>query len=401
MSPKIMLFSCLCGILCLQPASGQQDELSIRLKIVTPIDSLVGSLAVAHVYVAARPPNSSNNQISAYSSDLLGRLTPVEGSPYFFDDQSMSVNGRQLVAINRTQPNLDTYSIAPDGGLALLTSTDWAQNNPSNCGAPAWLFPDRTGANVYAMEFDGDCANNTYQSFAVQTGGGLRYLGVANGGAGAFSGVYLPASFLGNNQFAYEATNNSCLYYSVWSFARASSGLLSESNATATLPAPPDGFRIYMPTQLATDPANHVAIALWAANPPGCSATTPQQIGSFTADASGNLTTTNTSATMPSTVISSISDMKISPAGNLLAVAGANGLQIFHFNGADPPTAYTAALTTDPINQMFWDRFNHLYAISQSAGKLHVFTVTALAAQEAPGSPYSINAPLYLAVQSR
>jgi len=401
MSPNKVLLGCLGGIFCLLTAAGQQVEPSLRVRIVPPLGSLMGDLAVAHVYVSARPANSSNNQINAYSADLLGRLTPVEGSPYFFDDQSLSINGQQLLALNRTQTLIDAYSIGTNGGLTFLASTDWAKDNPSDCGAAAWLFPDRTGANVYTMEYDGDCANNTYQSFAVTNGSTLNYLGVANGGAGSFSGVDLPASFLGNNQFAYAATNNSCMYYSVWAFARASSGVLSQANAGATLPTPPDGFRIYIPTQLTTDPSNHVAIALVAANPPGCSATTPQQIGSFTADASGNLTTTNTSANMPSTVISSVNDMKISPAGDLLAVGGTGGLQIFHFNGANPPTAYTAALTTDPINQMFWDQFGHLYAISQTAGKLHVFSVTSSAAQEAPGSPYSIDAPQYIAVQSR
>lgn len=401
MSSKMVLLSCLGGILCLQTGGGQDAESSIRLKIVPPLGSLMGDLAVAHVYIVARPANSSNNQVNAYSADLLGRLTPVSGSPYFFDDQSMSINGHELFALKRTQTVIDAYSIAPNGELSYLTSTDWAQNNPSDCGAAAWLFPDRTGASAYAMEYDGDCANNTYESFAPQKGGALNYLGVANGGAGSFSGVYLPASFLGNNQFAYEATNDSCMYYSVWSFARAGSGLLSQANASATLPTPPDGYRIYIPTQLATDPSNHVAIALWASNPPGCSVTAPQQIGSFTADASGNLTTTNTSANMPPTIVTGVNDMKISPAGNLLAVGGTGGLQILHFNGADPPTTYTAVLTTDPINQMFWDRFGHLYAISQTAGKLHVFCVTASTAQEAPGSPYAINAPQYIAVQSR
>jgi hypothetical protein len=401
MSPKIVLLSCFCGILSLQTARGQQDEYSIRLKVVPPIlGALAGDLAVAHVFVTARPANTSSNQINAFSADLLGRLTPVQGSPYFFDDGSMSVNGNRLLALNRTQPNIDSYSIATDGQLNAATSTDWAANNPSDCGTAEWLFPDQTGASVYAMEQDGDCANNTYQSFGVQQSGQLSYLGVANGGAGSFSGVHLPASFLGNNQFAYEATNNTCMYYSVWNFARASSGLLTVGTGATTLPTPPEGFRIYIPTQLATDPANHVAIALWAANPPGCS-TAPQQIGSFTADASGNLTTTNTSSNMPSTVISNVSDMKISPAGNLLAVGGSNGIQIFHFNAADPPTSDTAALTSDPITQMFWDRFGHLYAISATAGKLHVFNVNAAVAQEAPGSPYPIDVPQYLAVQTR
>jgi hypothetical protein len=382
-------------------AHGQQERYPIRFRIVPPIFAvLAGDLSVAHVFIAARPANSSNNQINAFSADLLGRLTPVQGSPYFFDDGSMSVNGDQLLGLNRTQPNIDAYSIASDGQLSSLASTDWAANNPSDCGAAEWLFSDRTGASVYAMEQDGECANNTYQSFGVNTAGALSYLGVANGGAGSFSGVHLPASFLGNNQFAYEATNNSCLYYSVWNFTRASNGLLAQGTGATTLPAPPEGFRIYIPTQLATDATNHVAIALWPANPPGCS-NAPQQIGSFTADASGNLTTTNTSATMPTTIISNVSDMKISPSGNLLAVAGSNGIQIFHFNGADPPTSDTGALTTDAITQMFWDRFGHLYAISPTAGKLHVFNVNAVLAQEALGSPYSISAPQYLAVQSR
>ncbi|HEX4283830.1 MAG TPA: hypothetical protein VHZ28_01980 [Terracidiphilus sp.] len=400
MFPKVVFLSYLCGILCLPMASAQQ-ELAIRARILPPIiGALAGDLAVAHVYVTARPENSSNNQINAYSVDLLGRLTPVEGSPFFDDDQSMSVNGQTLFAINRTQPVIDAYSIAMDGALTQLTSTDWAQDNPSDCGSAAWLFPDRTGADVYAMEFEGDCANNTYQAFQVQKTGGLNSLGVANGGAGAFFGVYLPASFLGNNQFAYEATNNSCMYYTVWTFARAASGLLTEVDASTTLPTPPDGYRAYLPTQLATDSSNHVAIALIPANPPGCTGIAPQ-IGSFTADASGNLTTTNTSATMQSTVVTSVNDMKASPAGNLLAIGGTGGLQVFHFNGADPPTPYTAALTTDTISQMFWDRFGHLYAISPATGELHVFTVTPFAAMEAPGSPYPIGAPQYLAVQSR
>lgn len=400
MSRKVVLFLCLSGILCLQSAWPQQS-LAFQARTLPRIAaSLAGDLAVAHVYVVTRPANSSDNQINAFSVDLLGRLTRVQGSPFSFDDQSMSVNGDKLLALNRTQPLIDSYSIAADGQLTYLTSTDWSKDNPSDCGAAAWLFPDRSGTDVYTMEFQGDCSNNTYQSFQVQKAGAVDYLGVANGGAGSFFGIYLPASFLGNNQFAYEATNDACLYYTVWTFARSASGLLSQVDAGATLPAPPDGYRTYIPTQLATDSTNHVAIALAPANPPGCAAV-PPQIGSFTADASGNLTTTNTSATMPTTVVTSVNDMSISPLGNLLAVGGTGGLQVFHYNGGNPPTQATAALTTDTINQMFWDRFGHLYALSQDTGKLHVFIVGLGIAREAPGSPYAITAPQYLAVQSR
>jgi hypothetical protein len=104
---------------------------------------------------------------------------------------------------------------------------------------------------------------------------------------------------------------------------------------------------------------------------------------------------------MPNTLVTSVQDLKISPNGRLLAVAGQGGLQVFHFNGANPPTAYTPLLTTDTITQMFWDNDNHLYAISQTANTLHVYTVTPTAYSEAAGSPHAISQPQYVAVQAR
>jgi hypothetical protein len=89
----------------------------------------------------------------------------------------------------------------------------------------------------------------------------------------------------------------------------------------------------------------------------------------------------------------------MAPSGKLLAVAGTNGVQVFHFNGANPPTAYTPLLTTDSINQMFWDNDNHLYAINQIGGNMHVFTVTPTSYTEAPGSPYTVSQPESIAVQ--
>ena len=250
------------------------------------------------------------------------------------------------------------------------------------------------------MEFDGDCANNTYQSFPIQPhSGNLTYLGVANGGAGSFSGVNRPATFLGNNEFAYEATNNGCMYFAVHGFRRMASGLLADALLSTQLPAPPPGYRIYIPTFAAADPSNHVAIAVLAANPPGCSGGNVQ-IASLTADSNGNLTTSNTYATMPTTSISNVTDLEISPAGDLLAMGGMEGLQIFHFNGANPATPYTGILTVDPITQMFWDNSNHLYAISRQSGSLHVFTLTATSYNESPGSPYPIPGPEYIAVHA-
>jgi hypothetical protein len=80
---------------------------------------------------------------------------------------------------------------------------------------------------------------------------------------------------------------------------------------------------------------------------------------------------------------------------------GGGGLQIFHFNGANPVTLFTGLLTNLEIDQFFWDNANHLYAISQSAGKLFVFTVTPTSAIQAPGSPYTIAHPQNIAVQPK
>jgi WD40 repeat protein len=97
----------------------------------------------------------------------------------------------------------------------------------------------------------------------------------------------------------------------------------------------------------------------------------------------------------------SLTAISLSPSGNLLAVAGAGGLQVFHFNGASPITAYTGPLTTVPVDQLSWDNANHLYAISQSKGQLFVFTVTPSTNSAVSGSPYSVANPANLVVVSQ
>jgi hypothetical protein len=389
MKNKLMLVACVIAALSSSSILAQETSLS------------GANRTVAYVYVTSTPANASASEIDGYSATANGTLTPVTGSPFQENDSALAVNGLYLFGLNRDTTNIDSLAVELNGALRYVTSTNWAQNNPNDCGSAPWLFTDRTGLDLYDLEFDGDCANNGYQSYRNKIlTGGLSYLGYANGGAGSFDGVYLPATVLGNNRFAYEATNNGCFYYGVQGFARGANGLISDSNIDTTLPAPPDGYRGYIPTFAAADPTNHVALTLWAANPPGCG-TNNQQIASFTADNSGNLTTTNTNANMPSTLVTAVQDLKVSPNGKLLAVGGQGGLQVFHFNGANPPTAYTPLLTTDAITQMFWDNANHLYAISQQAGTLHVFNVSPAGYSEASGSPYSVSQPQSIAVQAR
>jgi hypothetical protein len=388
-SSRLLLFTCLGAAISM--ASWCQDA------------STALTAPVAYVYVSRVSASGNTAVVNAYAASTTGRLTRVTGSPFKANDGVLSVNGNKLYGISESGTYLDGYSIASNGALTYLTSTDYAAYNPSNCGAAGWVFPDRTGADLYAMNFDGDCSDNTIQSFAVKANGELTFLGSVDGGAGSFFGVHLPLTFIGDNKFGYEAVNNGCFYYQMWGFQRANNGDLSNAGITGLpMPPPPPGYNIYIPMFSAADPAgSYLAVSMEAAVPPGCSSGVPIQVGSFTANANGNLSTTNTYENMPNTAFTAVNDMKISPAGTLLALAGTEGLQIFHFNGANPPTSYTGLLTAESISQMFWDDSNHLYAISQSAGTLHVFTITPSAASEAPGSPYTLNQPLYIAVQDK
>jgi hypothetical protein len=355
---------------------------------------------VAFVYVSSQP-DGGKNVIDEFAAAANGRLTEVPGSPYGVNAEGLSIDGDRLYAANNSVGIIESFLIRSNGALHYLTSTNF-EDVPSfvqgkECGQVGYIYPDRSGADLYMALFNGDCGSNDFfEAFTANNSNGSIKL-LSKFDTGFSSPPYLPASFLGNNRFAYSADNNGCMFYELWGFERASNGNLTVPNITAKFPAPPSGSTRYIADITATDASDHVAIALQAASPPSCSDLNPR-LASFTANSKGDLTTTNTNATMPSSINTTINDMKISPAGNLLAVGGEQGLQVFHFNGAKPPTPYTGIVTVDPVTEMFWDSSNHLYVISQSAGRLHVFTITASSYHEASGSPYPITNPQYVAV---
>ena len=355
--------------------------------------------AVAYIYVANNPKNSSTNGISAWTAAADGKLTPIFGSPFREDVDSMAVDGSHMVAVNRSEPAIDTFVIEPGGALRYETSTNYAKySGDEDCPSANQIFFDHTGATLYVQEFNADCANTGVSSFTLDKhSGALHYLGIDI--TGVFPGDNNEAWFIGNNVYAYTAVNSACTYYGIYGFKRESNGMLVSGGALANLPTPPQNFRRYVPDLLAADPTNHLAVLMQPANPPGCAEGT-LQLATYSVDSSGVIRTKSNHGNMPPTLISNPYDMKMSPSGKLLAVAGQQGLQIFHFNGANPITHDTGLLTTDPVNQVFWDRSDHLYAISQATGKLRVYTITPKSVQLAPGSPHVIQNPQHLIVQS-
>lgn len=351
---------------------------------------------VAYVYVSSNPDNSSTNEINAYTASADGTLTPVTGSPFADDVTNMAVNGKYLFASTRNGIYVAAFRIESDGALEWSRSTNIVQYNPNDCGSSGPLFLDHTGATVYDMEFSSDCSNNSYQSLAVnETTGHVHNLG----SSGTDAWLYLPASFIGNNVYAYSAGCLSNMYWEINGYKRNSNGALSPININAPTPtAKPGDF--WCPSQTTADPTNHLAITLQAVdqnfNPDGSA-----RLATYTADNSGNLTTTSTLQNMPQTSVGAVTAIDMAPSGTLLAVAGTSGLQVFHFNGSNPITPDTGLLTKDGIDQMSWDNDNHLYAISKTAGKLYVFTITPTSATPAAGSPYTIGHPQNIAVQPK
>jgi hypothetical protein len=385
---------CLGALLC---ASGAFAQSSISRPDDEPnAAAYVLRDPVAYVYVSTTPTNSSVNEIVGYAAASNGRLTPVPGSPFTADVTSLAVNAHYLFGSDANGVNVDTYAIESSGSLSLVNQTDVAGFNSGDCGITGPLFLDRTGRTLYDMEYIGsDCSNNQYASLHIATSTGA----LTNMGAGVNSSwLYLPASFIGNDKFAYSASCLGDTYWTIFGLHRSSSGLLSSiSNFSAPLPAPRAGD-FYCPSQVATDPANHVAIALQPVSQASFAPDGGPQIGSFTAAGNGDLSTTNTNADMPVSEVGTALSMSMAPSGKLLAVGGSGGLQIFHFHGSAPPIAATGLLTHDEIDQLFWDHDNHLYAISTAGNRLFVFTITPTHHHEAPGSPYTVEAPQGLAV---
>ena len=361
----------------------------------------VSAAPVAFVYVS-NTPGSGANKVNAYAAAANGKLTPVAGSPFANNLTSMVVNGKYLLGSNKAGVFVAAFLIQPNGALHWTTSTNVVRFNTSGCGGISPLNLDHTGATLYVATTVGSlCDSTEHQSFTIdKPTGGLRFLG-------STSETFLfdtPLSISANNLYAYgtDCVNFQGNYTDTFHvYKRGSNGLLTLTAINPPTPPPPTSGDFYCRSQTATDPSNHLAVSVQAIDLSTSQPDGQPQLATYTADASGNLTTPSTSGNMPGTAVGFVNDLTMSPSGKLLAVAGQSGLQIFHFNGSAPITAYTGLLTTDDVDQCFWDNANHLYAISRNTGKLRVFTITPTSHSQATGSPYSIHAPANIIVQPK
>jgi hypothetical protein len=358
------------------------------LPLAQAADTEPSTTPVAYVYVSSPSP-TSYGLIYAYSASSDGQLTLLGTEPSYAS--YMALNQGWLFGTDGT--NIYSFSIAADGSLSQTSAINATHFNPYNSGGPGNLFLDHSGATLY----DGDIyaygtGSNAYQAFSIdQSSGQLSFLQLGPDG-GEIQGS--PMTFTGTNLYTYSS---GCYEGSpgIYGYRRNSDGSLTQLNINPAIPTAPPGEN-YCPYLAASDPNNHLAVSMTPVE--FVTVVGPPQLAVYSQSSDGNLTTTSTTASMPKTLVTTVIDLRMSPSGKLLAVAGTSGLQVFHFNGAKPITRYTQLLTTDQVNQVFWDNADHLYALSPSTGHLHVFTVTPTTHSEAPGSPYTVTSPQNLIV---
>lgn len=356
-------------------SSGQVHSSTIENK------SAQNASPAAYVYVS-NVSSAGSGKIDGFVASSSGVLSVIPGAPFPYNVNFMAANGQMLFGVlgGRSLQSgqvIGSFYIKSDGALSYETK----ENVSESGGGVIGVYLDRTGSSLYADYYT---INNDYLAYNVQPSTGtLSFVNTLLGGPPNNS----PVSFIGSDQFAYSSA---CYHYmpDIYGVVRASDGALSYLSMTPPFPAEKSGG-FYCPALAAADAENHVAIAMqpltqdWTSDG-------PWQLATYSADSAGNLTTTSTYSNMPGVAVGTVNDYKMAPSGKLLAVAGTGGLQLFQFNGGNPITSLTGSLTSDSIDQVAWDTTNHVYAISRSSGRLHVFVSTSKGVSEAAGSPYAI-----------
>jgi len=389
---------CLRFILCALllsagPALTQTPSLTLAAKPAPPID---------YVYVSQTPVNPGPNQVYGFAAAASGKLTPILGSPFQADVKYMAVNGKYLFGSTTDNLYLNSYTIGKNGAMTFAVANDIEKitGGVNNLyGTNYFLSLDHTGAALYDFRTNG--SEQDYESFAINNATGALsltpgYVWYPSSGSDGMG----PFTISANNKYFYN-TAVGIDGYGIYMMDRSSNGtLLTPPSGEPNIPLPANiTGRLFFPTGISADPANHVAVAFenvqdnqytW---PVG-----PDQLGVFTANAQGVLTTTSNYKNVPKVAVGDTMQIRMSTSGKLLAVGGTTGLEIFHFNGGSPLTIFSTPVKNVPILAVRWDNHDHLFALGEN-GKLYEFTVTPTSVSPAPGSPYSIPGAQNLIVQ--
>jgi len=367
--------------------------------------SLAASSPVAYVYL------QTNEGINVYDASSTGALTLVKGSPFQAGGTWIEAdNGKYMFTFDAAN-NIHTYAIESNGTIGSQVAEVYAGNyDGAKCSGETQGFEvfrgvlDHTGKSLYVQLF-GYATDNTGGVEAVCSS--YQYYQVGSNGKLTFNGSYSFAdnccepeqnlTFTGSDKFVYGTSEVDPAAPDFQSFERLSNGALERLKVTAEVPPAPGPDYTWLPALIDADPNGHAAIlGIFDSNEVN-GGTSGWKIASYTVGGSGDLTTSNTYAELVSPLLIP-TVFNFSPSGDILAAAGSGqgdngGLQVFHWNGSKPPTAFGGALTdASQVYAIHWDNNNHLYAVGID-DKIYVYTITT-SKVTAAGSPVSFTGGL-------
>jgi hypothetical protein len=384
-----------------RPARLLAAVLALAASFAAPSSAIAQtSKPVAYIYVSSNL-SVSNNHVVGYAASADGKLTEIPGSPWADNLSYLATNGTYLFGSTNIPTddgkNIFSYSVGSNGALKYIGATNIQNTGSDNaCNQADNLMLDHTGSYLYVQVYEAICDTQwAFQSFAVNPKTGLLdYLGLTSASAFTLGGTL---TMLANNNYAYTAGGEDAV---ITCYQKASNGNLVNIGGEQCPATYPKGFTDGQPSGsdgylqfIAADPTNHLAMGIYYEGSDGYIDTKIATLAANTAN--GSVSTSSTYATMPSTD-TPLSSLVMAPGGKLLAVGGSSGIQIFNFNPSGQATVSTGLISTADVTALYWDTSNHLYAISNADNTLHVFTVTATSAEEAPGSPYIIPHPVAL-----
>lgn len=343
---------------------------------------------VAHVYV------TTSNGINVYSAASTGKLTLVTGSPFKgTSGLAIGTAGNHFITIGTNY--VHSYALTSTGGIGKQVSQlDTRLYAGAECGPTYGGSIDRTGNELYVQMQgniqDGDegvC--DALQTFKIDpTTGALLSDGTTYFYPGRWDGIETPyLTIAGNNRHAYTVAPEGGGDYTTVEFYRDGTGALNTDNSWSETDPVSNGV-YYQITDMAADNQNtslsHMAAIVQAGNTEPYGPLGDPYLTTYTIDSYGNIATNN--ALLPS----GFGPMQINPQGNVLVVGGV----LYHFNGGNPITPYGKSLASSTVK---WDKYNHAYAINQSANKLYVYTITPTSF--ALSGTYTLSSPSTLAVR--
>jgi hypothetical protein len=328
--------------------------------------------------------------VMVYSVSSAGAITEVTGSRFYVLGQMEAINGKYLISVGTEL--LHTYKIESNGAVGeQVSSINTHDHHGSQCGMtsyngryPSGSFLDHTGKYFYVQIYDFDTCD-AWQSYRIGENGSFTFLGdvvtsVYDGTPGNWIGYTEIPTVNNTDKYAYS-------FVPLRPFEITPSGALKKNAAfTVSNPEPSESWGL---SSVAADPDGHLAVVIEGTVD---GYTNGWQLASYTIDPStGGVSSTNTPADMPLVAIYNPSLISMSYSGSYVAVGGYTGLEVYHFNGAAPPTPFSGFLLPNTeIDQLSWDTKNHLYALSYEGSGLYVYTATPTTITEVAGYPVGV-----------